>query len=236
MANIFEKAGSFLFGSPSKKDPTGVAGFQQPFFEDLFSRAQQFSQGAPLSPLERQGQAGTLAAAQGLSPFITGAQQAGQFLASPELLSPETNPFLAQTAQAASRPIMQALQEMELPGIGREAIGAGQFGSSRHGIAEGIAKRGALQQIGDVSADIFSRGYGQGLQGMLGGLQAAPQTAALGLLPSQIMSQVGREQRLAPFEQLSQFRDILGGPIMQGGGDRGAQPGLLSQVGLNIGL
>ena len=101
-------------------------------------------------------------------------------------------------------------------------------------LAEGIASRGALQAAGDVSGDIFSQAYGQGLNALQGGLSLAPQTAGLGLLPSQIMSQVGAEQQNAPFNQLAQFQKLLGGPIVTGGGGTTARLGLASQIGLNF--
>jgi hypothetical protein len=184
----------------------------------------------------QQGREQAIQAAQGLSPFISGTQEAGQFLTSPGMLSPETNPYLAQTAEAASRPIMQALTEQILPNIRGGESGAGQFGGTRRDIAEGIASRGALQQVGDVSSDIFSRGYGQNLQAMLQGLSLAPQTAGLGLLPSQITQQVGAEQQLDPFRNLQQFQSLLGPPIVTGGGGTGATPGLASQIGLGFNI
>jgi len=228
--------GGALTGSPGTTDPARLAGIQSPFLQELFQRAQQQSLGQAISPLERQAQQQALGVAGGLSPFIQGAQGAGQFLTSTDILSPETNPFLAQTAQAATRPIFQNLTEQILPAIRGGAVGAGGFGGSRQGIAEGIASRGALQAAGDVSGDIFSQAYGQGLGALQQGLSLAPQTAALGLLPSQITAGVGAEQRLAPFEQLSRFQSLLGGPIVLGGGGTTAQPGLLSQFGLSVGV
>ena len=224
-----------LFGSAGKTDPTSVASFQQPFLQDLFQRAQTQSQGPAFNPLQTQGQEAALQAGQNLSPFIQGTQEAGQFLTNPNLLSPESNPFLAQTAQAATRPIFQNLMEQILPVIRGGAVGAGGFGGSRQGIAEGIASRGALDAAGDVSGDIFSQAYGQGLNALQGGLSLAPQTAGLGLLPSQIMSQVGAEQQNAPFNQLAQFQQLLGGPIMTGGGGVGASPGVVGQTASLIG-
>lgn len=220
-----------ILGSPGKTAGTDVSSLQSPFLSELFRRAQEQSMAPAVSPLEQQAQQQALGVAQGLSPFIQGAQGAGQFLTSTNLLSPESNPFLAQTAQAATRPIFQNLTEQVLPAIRGGAIGAGGFGGSRQGIAEGIASRGALQSAGDVSGNIFSQGYGQGLGALQQGLSLAPQTASLGLLPSQIMQQIGEQQRLAPFEQLSRFQSLLGGPIMTGGGGTGASQGLLGQIG-----
>lgn len=227
--------GGTTFGTPSQTDPGRLAGIQSPFLQELFQRAQQQSMGQAISPLEQQAQQQALGVAQGLSPFIQGAQGAGQFLTSTDILSPETNPFLAQTAQAATRPIFQQLTESVLPSIRGGAIGAGGYGGSRQGIAEGIASRGALQAAGDVTGDIYSRGYGQGLGALQQGLALAPQTAGLGLLPSQIMAGVGEQQRLAPHEQLQRFQGLLGGPIVLGGGAVGRQPGLLENVSVSLG-
>ena len=222
----------FIFGE--KAQPAQVAGFQQPFLEDLFARAQQVSRGPAISPVEMQGQQMALGAARGLQPQIAGAQRAGQFLTDPGLLSPMANPFLAQTAQAAARPVLQGLTEQILPQIRREAIGAGGFGGTRQDIASGLAGRGALQTIGDISGDIFSRAYGQGLGALQQGLALAPQTAALGLMPSQVFRDVGREQRLAPFDPLERLRGILGGPTVLPGTP--GRPGLASQIGLGLNI
>lgn len=221
-----------LFGSPGSTAPSEISSLQTPFLQDLFQRGQEFSQGPALSPLEIQGQQQQLTAAQGLSPFIQGAQGAGQFLTSTDLLSPESNPFLAQTAQAAIRPIFQNLTESILPSIRSGAIGAGQFGSSRQGIAEGIASRGALQTAGDVSSNIFSQAYGQGLGALQGGLGLAPQTAALSLLPGQIQQGIGEQQRLAPFQQLQQLQSLIGPPVVTGGGGTTSSPGIVGGINL----
>ncbi len=224
-----------LFGAPGETAPSSISSLQSPFLQDLFQRGQEFSQGPALSPLEQQGQQQQLTAAQGLNPFIQGAQGAGSFLTSPDLLSPESNPFLAATGQAAIRPIFQNLTESILPSIRSGAIGAGQLGSSRQGIAEGIASRGALQSAGDTLANIFSGGFGQGLSALQGGLQLAPQTAALGLLPGQITQGIGEQQRLAPFQQLQQLQSLIGSPVVTGGGGVGESPGIVSPIANLIG-
>jgi hypothetical protein len=227
--------GGSIFGKPSQTNPSQIAGIQSPFLQDLYRQAQQYVQGPTTSPLEQQGQQAAVDYAGQLNPQLQAAQGAQQFLTSPNILSPESNPYLAQTAKAATSPIMQALMEQILPNIRSGAVGAGGYGGSRQGIAEGIAGRGALQQIGDTTANIYSQAYGQGLNAMQGGLQAAPQTAALGLLPSQIMQQVGQEQRLAPFQQLQNYQGLLGAPVVLGGGGTGGTRGLADMVNLNIG-
>ena len=202
-----------FFGSPSQTNPSTIDPSQQPFLERLFGRAEEASLGPNVSPTTQQGRQMALGAAQGLSPFINQAQQAQQFLTDPSMLAPENNPFLAQTAKAASRPILQALTEQILPNLRSGEAGAGQFGGTRRDIGEGIASRGALDAIGSASSNIFSQGFGQNLQAMLQGLSLAPQTAGLGLLPSQVFQDVGQQQQLDPFRNLGQLQSLLGPPI-----------------------
>ena len=106
-----------------------------------------------------------------------------------------SNPVIQQMGDAATRDIVRQYQEQILPGISQDAIGAGQFGGSRQGIAEGIAARGAQQNIADAIANLYGGAYGQGLQaqtqrqgqslGFLQGIQGQTQDAqvraALGL-------------------------------------------------------
>ncbi len=228
---LLSDLGGTIFGTPSSTDPSTVWGGQSPYLTDIYEQAQTAAQGPNVTQTGLQGREMALGAAQGMSPFINQAQQSNQFLMNPNMLDPSSNPFLAQTAQAASRPIMQALTEQILPNIRGGAVGAGQFGGSRQGIAEGIAARGALQQIGDTSANIYSQAYGQGLNAMQGGLGMAPQTAALGLMPSQVYQDVGSQQQMDPFRNLSMYSNIVGGPTVLGGGGTGATQGALEQVG-----
>ena len=64
------------------------------------------------------------------------------------------NPALTAAIQAAAGDVNQNLQENLLPAIGDQATGAGQYGGSRQGIAQGIALRGANKQVGDMAAHI----------------------------------------------------------------------------------
>ncbi|MDC1406060.1 hypothetical protein N8314_00735 [Akkermansiaceae bacterium] len=116
-----------------------------------------------------------------------------------------------------------------MPSINQGATGAGQFGSSRQGVAQGIA-------AGDA-ANAISRGATQAL---LGGQNIAMQaqgnaanSIGLGLLPSQIQQDVGQQRtnlsqnqlndniqqfnapRQAELQNLQQFNQLLGSnPLM----------------------
>lgn len=194
-----------------------------PYLSNLFKRAQTFSNQPTFvgfDPLQILGQQTALGAIPNLG--IGSALGGGQFLTSGAVLDPRTNPYLAQTATEAIRPIFEGLTQNILPGIRGGATQAGQVGSSRQGIAEGLAAQEAIRQAGGISGDIFSRGYGQGLQSLIQGLSLAPQTAELGLLPSRILSGIGGQRRqltqeavLEPYTQLQRLRDIIGAPVLE---------------------
>jgi len=73
------------------------------------------------------------------------------------------NPYLDGQIDAAARDVTRNLRENELPGIDRAATGTGNVNSSRAGVAEGIATRGAQDQIGDISAAMRGAAYDRGL-------------------------------------------------------------------------
>lgn len=151
---------------------------------------------APFSPLETEGQQAALAFAREQLPGIVGAPTQGlQFLTSGDVLRPESNPALQAAIEAAIRPLHQTFGQQILPGIRGEAQLAGQFGGSRQGVAEGIASQALLQGVGDVSARMQSEAYQTALDNMTRALAFAPGIVGLGLLPSDVISAVGGQQR-----------------------------------------
>lgn len=154
------------------------------------------------------------------------AEPFANFLLSGQALSPETNPFLAKAAEAAIRPLEKSLTEQVLPNIRGEARDQGQFGSSRQGIAEGLALQEFQAQAGDISANVFNQGFqnalaagtqalgstqslaGTGINTLLGegtrSLFASPQLADLALAPSSILGGVGFQQQQLGQAQLSE--------------------------------
>ena len=73
------------------------------------------------------------------------------------------NPYLNGAIDAASRDVTRNLTEDVLPGINRGAAAGGNTNSTRTGIAEGIALRGAQDRIGDISSTIRADAYNNGL-------------------------------------------------------------------------
>ena len=73
------------------------------------------------------------------------------------------NPYLNGAIDAASRDVTRNLTEDVLPGINRQAAGAGNTNSTRTGIAEGVALRGAQDRIGDIASTVRADAYNNGI-------------------------------------------------------------------------
>lgn len=87
------------------------------------------------------------------------------------------NDVLEGQIRAATRPIERQLMEQALPGISDQFGGASNAGSSRRGVAEGIATRGAIESAQDVAARMRGAAYADALG--IGNQVDATNTAAL---------------------------------------------------------
>ena len=73
-----------------------------------------------------------------------------------------------------SRRVGRNINEQALPGIAQGATATGNVGSSKAGIAEGIARRGGAEAIADYGGNLMANLYGQGVQS---------RDRAMGMLP-----------------------------------------------------
>lgn len=116
-------------------------------------------------------------------------QGAGDFLnmaqatARGDFLNPASNPWLAQTAQAAISPLQKQFTDIVLPGITDQAIAQGAYGGARQDVQQNNAANQLTRATGDITATIFGNNYQQerarqmGAGDLLGtgyGLAAAP--------------------------------------------------------------
>jgi hypothetical protein len=124
---------------------------------------------------------------------------------------PKTNLNLSSYIDAATRPIGRSLTEEALPSIRGEASNTGNFGSSRQGIAEGLASGRASTAIGDTAAklagSVYSTDVGANLQARGQNIDTqkadtAARLQALGLLPATEAAQ------LAPATTTSGVGDV----------------------------
>jgi hypothetical protein len=116
-------------------------------------------------------------------------------------------------AEFATEGLQRQLQRNTLPKIGEGALQAGQFGSSRQGIAEGLATAEANRDIAETRANILQ-------QGAQAQLAYAPQMMQLLGIPSQLLGEVGaardtfnEQQTTLDFQNLLRLSQLIQGFI-----------------------
>jgi hypothetical protein len=191
-----------------------------------------YSAVAGFDPAQTAGQEQVLGAVPGQQGVVGSAATGNQFLTSGDVLRPDSNPALAQYMDAATKPLYQNLTEQVLPSVRSGAAAADQFGSSRQGIAEGLAAGRTAQAAGAATADIANKGYQTGLDAMTKGIGLAPQTAQDLALPGLTTSGVGDvRQQLAQAmlgEQAQRYQTTGMWPLLQAqslAGMAGSLPG-----------
>lgn len=155
----------------------------------------------PFTPLQIEGQSEILKGARSARDQLEGIFAAQDFGLG-AVLFPETNPALQSTINAAIRPVVSEFDRVIAPRIDREAVAAGQFGGSRHGVAQGIAADALLQEIGDITAKISTEGFNRGLDTFEKTLFASPSLLQAAAIPGSIIESVGAAQR--DFQQAKQ--------------------------------
>lgn len=154
-----------------------------------------------------------------------------------QYLDPQSNPWLAQTANEATQGLVNRYKEATAPSLMAQSIGAGGGGPGALAGSSGFNEQQALNQydlgqnIGNLEANIYGGAYNQerqnqqGALGMLGSTQNALYTPANELLGvGSLQQQQGQSVldtefqnalRAAqwPMQQLSQFGNIFGQAI-----------------------
>lgn len=178
---------------------------------------------------QTKGQNMALNAGKGQTQLGNAAAQNNEFLMG-DIWNPASNPHLKEAIGAATRPITENYQEVVMPGIADEFIGAGQqFGGSRRGVAEGIAGGKYLNAVGDTASKLVQDQYANNLNANVRALALAPQTSQAMTTGAQTVSGVGdirqkMEQALlnesvanwnfdenAPFLQSKELMSLIGG-------------------------
>lgn len=210
---------------------------------------------ADFNPTQLAAQSQALGAAGQQSSLAGQGAGFSDWLFSGAALDPNSNPALQATISAATRPIFEGLTQVALPQIRGEARSTGNFGSSKQGIAEGLASQGASQAAGDVGTNIAYQGYQSGLDAMMRNLGLLPSTlgsmtagaattgavgdAQYGLTQGRLTEEQSRymQQQLMPLsigqELLAALGAIPGGSTVSKTSGGGASP--FSQV-LGAGL
>lgn len=122
------------------------------------------------------GQSGNYMDALGAYDKAAGADNTGSNIKNAGMYA--DNPYLSGQIDAASRDVTRNLSENIMPSIDRAATGTGNINSTRAGVAEGIAMRGAQDQVGDIASSMRGDAFNNGLN--LAQNDAQNRTAAMG--------------------------------------------------------
>lgn len=165
-----------------------LLGAIMPSFSNFAAYTPQRYQGSTIAgfdPSQTAGQEMALGAAGTQNQLASDAARANSFYTSGNIWDPQSNPYLQSAIDASVRPITQQLTESQLPAIRGDAIRTGSFGSSRQGIAEGLASGRASQAIGDTASRLVQNQYDTNIRaqqnaiGMTPMLQGAQTAGAL---------------------------------------------------------
>lgn len=153
------------------------------------------AQPVPFDPNTIAAQQGLQNAAGAVQPGIQNLQNSINFSLR-DVLYPQSNPALQQTIAASIRPITESYLDPGgvMSSIRTGAGDAGQYGSSRQGIAEGVAAGRYADAVGDTAAKVATTGYGQGLDAMGRAQVTAPQSFQTMSLPSEWLSAIGGQR------------------------------------------
>jgi hypothetical protein len=120
---------------------------------------------------------------QGQQGFLGGLQESAQYgQQALQQFSQQQNPYLNSQVSQLGQDIGSNFREQILPGIGGGFQNAGQRGSSRQGVAEGLAAQGAQEQFQRGATNLRAGAYGQQQQ-------AAAALAGLGNQANQAFGQ-----------------------------------------------
>jgi len=235
---------------------------QQPYLEQIMQQAQSLynnksqwpqpfpypSTAAP-NPTQVQAQNMLSGAATGPTQSLANEGAAAEQFSLGPVLYPQSNPALQASIQGAIDPLMRNWQNTVLPSIQSNFQMAGQPGSTRQGVAEGIAATNLNQQIADTTAQMESNAYGQGLTAQGRALALLPEIQAAQATPATQLGAVGGQQQAyiqallnqalgnwnyqqqLPYQQLAQYANLVEGPF--GGSSTGTgigEQGLTSQL------
>lgn len=211
--------------SKSRSSPASVWQPQADALTGLYGRGEELLNHDPLNSNQMQANNMALgyAGSDQLSNVVGGTQNALNFALDPNNIN--NNPYFEGAVNAAIRPVTQNFQENVLSGNDDAAMSAGQFGSSRHGVADAIAGRDYMNQVGDISSQMAFNNYSAGMDRMGNAVNQAQGVANLGMLPSNILNNVGTTQQNAPWQQLQNYKGLVGNPTSLGGASKSTGDG-----------
>lgn len=182
---------------------------------------------AEIDPLSKQAQETYLGTIPALQERAGQVQEANKGLLQAADLS--KNPYYQTALDAAINPLTSNFLRVTLPSVRSGGVSAGQAGSSRAGVAESLANKDYLQQVGNTSAGFAENAYQQGLNTELQALQLQPVVSKSLMAPGLVQEMVGSQRqaqaqsiindlvqkyymrKLYPLQQVSQLFNYVSG-------------------------
>jgi hypothetical protein len=195
----FQQFQQYLQDNPGLAQGRGVPG------RGALDQSQHLQRGGTFAQqrLGEQGELGTVNSRQ----LAQAAKRGDQGLEQLQNFSNTLNPFTQQQIGQLGQNLGDVFRNEILPGIGSGFQGAGQRGSSRQGVAEGLAAQGVLNQFQQGSTQLLNNAYGQAQQ-------AATNLAGIGTGAAQ--TGANTNQYLAGFQPFQVGSGIIGQPSTLG--------------------
>lgn len=184
---------------------------------------------AGFDPQQVGGQEGALQSSGVQTDLARSGAGASNAWLSPDALDVGNNPAVQGMMDRNARAVNTQLLETSLPQIRDGAERSGNFGSSRQGVAEGVAMGKASSALADANAKTLSDAYNTNVESQLKALGLLPQTtqtqvagdltqsavgdARQGMAQRLLDEQVGNfnYDQLAPFLQSKEIMSLLSG-------------------------
>ena len=145
-------------------------------------------------PNQTAAQEGVLGKMGGLQEMSGNLASAQNFLTS-DVMDVNKNTALKGAVDAAMRPITENFQNVVMPGVRGNAIGAGALGSPKANATGQVASDQYLRQIGDTSSTMYNKAYSDNLEAMIRGTALAPQSMQASLFPEIAQEGIGAQRR-----------------------------------------
>lgn len=151
-----------------------------------------------------QGQEGALGSAGVQTDLARSGAGTTQSWLSPEALDVNNNPAVQGMLNKNRMETTRALTESALPAIRDSAERSGNFGSSRQGIAEGLASGRASDALANANASTLNNAYNTNVESQLKALGLLPQTTATQTQGNLTTSAVGDTRQALSQARLSE--------------------------------
>jgi hypothetical protein len=190
---------------------TAIAAEQLPYLQNLWSQAASLggNAGSPQMGYNAYNQ-GMQANQAGMN-ALGGANMQGAFNTLGRMQNPGMDPMM----DVYSRQIGRSFNEQIMPGLRGDAAMAGGLGSSRAGIAQGLAGARAGQQIQDFGAQLYGQNQDRAAMAAQAAGGLGMQQAGGYMTGGQNAASLGQFGMGIPWYNMQQYAGLLGSPVMQ---------------------